>query len=75
MCGITGFLGLPERLDQAQAEGTALAMARAIARRGPDSDGAWADPATGIAFGHRRLAILDLSPAGHQPMAAPSGAT
>jgi asparagine synthase (glutamine-hydrolysing) len=73
MCGITGFLGLPERLDQAQAEGTALAMARAIARRGPDSDGAWADPATGIAFGHRRLAILDLSPAGHQPMAAPSG--
>src|SRR6056297_1133154 len=73
MCGITGFLGLPERLDQAEAERTALAMARAIARRGPDSDGAWADPATGIAFGHRRLAILDLSPAGHQPMAAPSG--
>jgi asparagine synthase (glutamine-hydrolysing) len=73
MCGITGFLGLPERLDQAEAEHTALAMARAIARRGPDSDGAWADPATGIAFGHRRLAILDLSPAGHQPMAAPSG--
>jgi asparagine synthase (glutamine-hydrolysing) len=48
-------------------------MADAIAGAGPIPDGAWADPATGIAFGHRRLAILDLSPAGHQPMAAPSG--
>jgi asparagine synthase (glutamine-hydrolysing) len=73
MCGITGFLVHPGRHGAVEAENTALAMARAIARRGPDSFGAWTDPEAGIAFGHRRLAILDLSPAGHQPMSSPSG--
>jgi asparagine synthase (glutamine-hydrolysing) len=48
-------------------------MTRALAHRGPDSDGAWFDEAAGLALGHRRLAIVDLSPAGAQPMQAVSG--
>ncbi len=48
-------------------------MADRLVTRGPDDAGVWADPATGVALGHRRLSILDLSPAGHQPMVSASG--
>ena len=48
-------------------------MALSIQFRGPDSQGEWCDPKVGLAFGHRRLAIVDLSPAGHQPMISHSG--
>lgn len=48
-------------------------MAHAIAHRGPDDAGACADAAAGLALGHRRLSIVDLSPAGHQPMASSGG--
>jgi asparagine synthase (glutamine-hydrolysing) len=72
MCGITGIW----RLAGASAEDLAAqsrAMTDAIAYRGPDGDGHWSDPAAGIAFGHRRLAIIDLTPTGLQPMTSADG--
>ena len=48
-------------------------MSDALVHRGPDGSGEWVDAEAGVAMGLRRLAILDLSPAGHQPMMSPSG--
>lgn len=74
MCGITGFLSASSaRTDPAQARAMCTAMTDAIRHRGPDSDDHWGDVERGIALGHRRLAIVDLSPAGAQPMASASG--
>ncbi len=63
MCGITGFINL----NGAQVSTATLKqMTDAIAHRGPDGEGQWVEGNVGL--GHRRLAIIDLSPAGHQPM-------
>lgn len=71
MCGITGrWTETPQRRDN---RSLVAAMAHAIQHRGPDSAGTWQDEEHGLALGHRRLAILDLSPLGHQPMLSPSG--
>ncbi len=70
MCGIAGFFG---QYDKEQMPIVALAMAERIAYRGPDDFGVWVDDDSGIALAHRRLAIVDLSPAGHQPMLSESG--
>lgn len=69
MCGIAGFFwgdaGAPDVLERRLAD--------ALLHRGPDSWGSWNDPAVGLSFVHRRLAILDLSAEGHQPMASATG--
>lgn len=71
MCGFAGFWSTNANVS---ADALTLGqMTDAIAHRGPDDSGAWFDSEAGIALGHRRLSIVDLSPAGHQPMASPSG--
>ena len=72
MCGIAGFLS-GAGIQSASPQAIARSMADAITHRGPDDAGAWADVQAGIALGHRRLSIVDLSPAGHQPMESASG--
>ena len=72
MCGITGFW-TPDGLNQEEARATVTAMTDVLRHRGPDDEGAWIDPVAGIALGFRRLAILDLTPTGHQPMESASG--
>lgn len=66
MCGIAGFVGpWPASL--------AAAMTTALRHRGPDGSGLWTEPASQIALGHRRLAIIDLSDAAQQPMHSADG--
>lgn len=72
MCGITG-LWQNATVSNTRLSDLARGMANAIAHRGPDDEGAWADEQAGVALGHRRLAIVDLSAAGHQPMHSASG--
>ncbi|HCV35192.1 MAG TPA: asparagine synthase (glutamine-hydrolyzing), partial [Acidimicrobiaceae bacterium] len=56
-----------------ELEAVAGRMADRLVHRGPDDRGTWCEPASGVAFGHRRLSIVDLSAAGHQPMASADG--
>lgn len=73
MCGITGFLSLSEHSFSQDAEKYIHLMAGALAHRGPDAAGIWLDASAGLALGHRRLSILDLSPGGAQPMPSHCG--
>lgn len=73
MCGMTGFVLAQAGMGVAPLRATAGAMAAALRHRGPDDSGTWADERAGVALGHVRLAVLDLSPAGHQPMVSASG--
>lgn len=68
MCGIAGVLG-PSGIDAARM----AAMTTPIAHRGPDDEGFWVDARAGVGLGHRRLAIVDLTTSGHQPMMSASG--
>jgi asparagine synthase (glutamine-hydrolysing) len=70
MCGIAGLWQLAGSRDLAAQS---RAMTKAIASRGPDGEGHWTDAAAGITLGHRRLAIIDLSPTGFQPMTSADG--
>jgi asparagine synthase (glutamine-hydrolysing) len=67
MCGLTGLLALNGSLPY-DAREWCQAMGRAIAHRGPDADSVWLDAPQGIALGHRRLAVVELSEQGAQPM-------
>jgi asparagine synthase (glutamine-hydrolysing) len=70
MCGISG---LAAWRAEANLECTLERMSSTLAHRGPDDRGRWIDPDAGVALGHRRLSIIDLSPQGHQPMVSASG--
>lgn len=72
MCGIAGVFD-PQREVCGSLAPLALKMACAIAHRGPDASGTWEDSAGRVAFGHRRLSIIDLSEGGAQPMHSRSG--
>ena len=72
MCGITGFWN-PAGVNEQEARAIVVRMANVIHHRGPDDGGDWIDPQAGIALGSRRLAILDLTPLGHQPMQSADG--
>ena len=67
MCGIAGIFGPGSNVE------TMTRMIRVLGHRGPDDEGVWFDPDARISLGHRRLSIIDLSPAGHQPMVSPAG--
>jgi asparagine synthase (glutamine-hydrolysing) len=71
MCGIAGFINL--RSGDVSPAASLQAMTASLAHRGPDDEGHWIDSRSGIAFGHRRLSIVDLSLAGRQPMVSASG--
>jgi len=73
MCGLTGFWDFNARRTKAEILPLIEKMSLQIAHRGPDSSGTWCDETLGLALGHQRLAIVDLSEAGHQPMFSHSG--
>lgn len=73
MCGIAGQLKWPGQSTEATLLNECTRMADAIIHRGPDDHGVWVKPDAGVGLAHRRLAIVDLSPAGHQPMLSVSG--
>lgn len=73
MCGISGFWNQSQQLSSDQILSIIQRMSNTLFHRGPDDGGTWVDPTVGIALGHRRLGILDLSPQGHQPMVSAYG--
>jgi asparagine synthase (glutamine-hydrolysing) len=73
MCGIVGFVDPRRTGSKEELLALVVNMASRLLHRGPDDAGAWADSAVGLAFGHRRLSIVDVSPEGHQPMLSASG--
>lgn len=73
MCGIAGFIDLKRGTAAAGLEALVRGMAATLHHRGPDEGGVWAEAEAGVALGHRRLSIVDLSPAGRQPMISASG--
>src|SRR5271166_2494434 len=73
MCGIAGFLDSRARTSHADMRDVAQQMGRSLRHRGPDSGGYWFNERSGIALAHRRLAIIDVSETGNQPMASADG--
>jgi asparagine synthase (glutamine-hydrolysing) len=72
MCGICGFLDRTGQTDEALVD-RVRRMTETLVHRGPDDEGIWTDAACGLALGHRRLSIIDLSEHGRQPMLSPCG--
>jgi asparagine synthase (glutamine-hydrolysing) len=72
MCGIAGLFR-PGGGEESRLSAIAKSMTEALARRGPDAAGFWTHASAGVAFGHRRLAVIELSEAGAQPMRSDCG--
>src|ERR1041385_2049639 len=73
MCGFAGWFDSSRSSAHDHLRSVALKMNGALGDRGPDRSGDWVSADLSLAIGHRRLAILDLTPAGHQPMLTPDG--
>ena len=73
MCGITGFWDISRQISTDYLPIIVQQMSKSLIHRGPDDGGSWVDGEVGIALGHRRLSIVDLSPQGHQPMISSDG--
>ncbi|HPQ95838.1 MAG TPA: asparagine synthase (glutamine-hydrolyzing), partial [Thiolinea sp.] len=73
MCGLTGFYYPTRKALLAPMQADLNAMTASLQHRGPDAAGTWLDQEGGIALGHRRLAVQDLSPQGSQPMVSATG--
>ena len=73
MCGITGFWAYGTAASTTHMEASCRAMTDTLIHRGPDDSNTWLDEAAGVALGHRRLSIIDLSPMGRQPMHSSCG--
>ena len=73
MCGIAGFWDDSGAFTADRMRDTLKDMTDWLAHRGPDDEGAYIGDEAGIAIGHRRLSIVDISPLGHQPMVSASG--
>ncbi|MEI2580251.1 asparagine synthase (glutamine-hydrolyzing) [Scytonema sp. PRP1] len=73
MCGITGFFDTSGQISTEKIGSVVEKMSSLLDHRGPDDGGIWVDAKNGIALGHRRLAIIDVSPEGHQPMKSADG--
>jgi len=73
MCGIAGFVDSSKGATAEELRALVDRMSTSVIHRGPDDGGSWVDSASGIALGHRRLSVIDLSPEGHQPMLSPDG--
>ncbi|SVC03094.1 uncharacterized protein METZ01_LOCUS255948, partial [marine metagenome] len=73
MCGIAGFWRGSAYKNTNWLEETASNMVSTLIQRGPDDSGTWVDSEVGLGFGHRRLSIIDVSDAGHQPMISEDG--
>src|SRR5260221_3841170 len=73
MCGIAGLWDRRGRRGPEALAAAATAMTETLVHRGPDAGTLWTDAEAGLALGHRRLSIVDLSPAGAQPMVSSCG--
>src|SRR6476620_859712 len=73
MCGIAGLVDLRAASTAGELSEIVTRMATALVHRGPDDDGVWVEPESGVALGFRRLSIIDLTPAGAQPMVSADG--
>jgi asparagine synthase (glutamine-hydrolysing) len=73
MCGVAGFLDANRSHTRAELKAAAGAMRDSLRHRGPDGDGLWVDERQGVSLAHTRLAVVDLSAAGQQPMLSSNG--